>query len=239
MFLSALMHCGYEKNVSRLALIFSVLLLSSCVAPMPAVPPTDSAIKESIRFLDPERDQAFDTKWFSLDIDESKARIGHTGLLELQPGDTNKGGFQLPLPAAHFIEGFMYGVYRGDLVLYYQLHDGHYLRAGVMRIDYRQKRILWDAVIPAFNIGEPLAVDKHLYVSAIGFVGKLDLESGRYLWRHSDLYHDSIYNAFRKPLLTQGMAVFIEHSTTRSDEDAYYVSVDDTTGHIIAMHKKK
>ncbi len=62
--------------------------------------------------------------------------------------------------------------------------------------------------MPGFNVGEGLVEDDHLYLTAFGFVGKLNVLTCQYAWRHTnlydegrDLYGDGRFNSFKRPIV--------------------------------------
>ena len=66
----------------------------------------------------------------------------------------------------------------------------------------------WQTPIPGFNLGEPLIDENHIYVSGIGFVGKVDLVKGNYTWRQDGLYTKYKANGFRRPHIMKDKVVF-------------------------------
>ncbi len=76
----------------------------------------------------------------------------------------------------------------GDVLLAFQITDGESGAATVTRLERRTLRQRWHAHIPSFNIGPPLIDGNAAYVSAMGFVGRVNLETGVYDWSVRDLY---------------------------------------------------
>ncbi len=48
-------------------------------------------------------------------------------------------------------------------------------------------RALWSRPVPAAEVGEPLRDGHSLYLTAFGFVARLDLRAGEYVWLHEEL----------------------------------------------------
>jgi hypothetical protein len=48
--------------------------------------------------------------------------------------------------------------------------------------------------IPGFNLGDPAIQGNSAFITAIGFIGRIDLETGTYRWRWDDLYDNEKYS---------------------------------------------
>lgn len=71
-----------------------------------------------------------------------------------------------------------------------------------------------------------------MYVAAFGFVGKLDMKSGNYIWEHNNLYQDSKYQAFASCRLLENNQVLFESKNTRDT-----LIIDDLNGKIIRQDR--
>jgi outer membrane protein assembly factor BamB len=200
---------------------------------MPELLDRPRPVKESVVFANPEVDDPFNPAEFSFVHRGSRVRLSPEGRGTLLQGAEPVRAFTLPLPPDHRIEWFLYGATGDDIIFVLQLGVGDSLIASVCRFDIKTNVEKWSAVVPGFNIGEPLTVGTMLYVSALGFVGKLDMESGTYLWQHNGLYNDGVYNAFQKPWVSTGTVIFTELSNLREGDDALYVRVDDESGQLL------
>jgi hypothetical protein len=85
--------------------------------------------------------------------------------------------------------------YEGDLLIALQYTDGEGAAGEFTRLERRRLRQLWRARIPAFNIGAPLVDGSAAYVTALGFVGRVNLRTGQYDWNFNNLY-DPASSAF-------------------------------------------
>jgi hypothetical protein len=122
-------------------------------------------------------------------------------------------GTRFSLPYASALSERIYSAaYHGDLVVLFGVSNGENGWGGVARLQPPDFHVVWHVKIPSFNVG-PGAIDgSSLYVSASGFVARVDLEGGRYLWQHGGLYDatDRRFNAFLVPLVTRSEALFYE-----------------------------
>lgn len=90
----------------------------------------------------------------------------------------------------------------------------------ITRLDGRTMRMKWKLSIPAFNVGPGLLEGESAYVTALGFVGKVDLRSGTYAWKHANLYRstrtkgsaysDTDFNSFELPRVAGELVLFKE-----------------------------
>ncbi len=119
-----------------------------------------------------------------------------------------------------------------DLLLVGELALGDAGAGFVTRIDSRRLQQRWSLWIPAFNVGPTLVDGPVAYVSAIGFVAKVDLDAGHYEWKHDNLYEpDGSFNNFDVPRLEGRNVVF---TSLHADEpDGARLIVDCDTGKIV------
>ena len=101
-------------------------------------------------------------------------------------------GTQKIIEEAHFLE------YKNDLVIYYTDTDYEDGASFIESYDRETFKLKWKNEIYAFNLTDPVVVDSLTYVASIGFVGKLNLENGEYLWKHEDLYERTKINSFSR-----------------------------------------
>lgn len=77
-----------------------------------------------------------------------------------------------------------------------------------------------------------------LYVTAIGFVGKLDLNSGRFAWKNAELARPGgMYTYFDRPRIEGGRVVFAgkpQDPANPFPDESKVLLVDDRTGAILS-----
>ena len=103
--------------------------------------------------------------------------------------------------------------YGGRLLLVCEVSDGVYGSGLVTLLEQPSMRARWRRTLPAFNVGEPLREGRHLYVTGVGFVGRLDLDTGEFDWKHDDLYDtreggSSAFTSFETPELAGDTVLF-------------------------------
>lgn len=213
------------------------LLIAGCAGNMPGGPDSGEPLSDAVTFHKPESDTPIRPAEFNFTLSGKKFKIHREGLCELSDGDRITQVVSIPLPGNFLIESFSYGVYERDIVLYYQLYDGHDLSAGVARLNYNAGKTVWTAAIPGFNIGEPLVHGSKLYVTAFGFIGKMDLNSGVYDWQHDELYDDGAFNAFKRPKLSGDVVVFEEIRDIPRYSGVLRIHVDDASGRMLGIRE--
>jgi hypothetical protein len=129
--------------------------------------------------------------------------------------DDKKRRFNLWLDGRDFITSIYFSEYEGDLLLICEVSDVESGAGFVTRLGQPSMRARWKQHVPGFNVGEPLREGRNLYVTGIGFVGKLDLETGEYVWKHENLYgrgRKDAFNSFAVPELKGEEVLFKEPS---------------------------
>ena len=112
--------------------------------------------------------------------------------------------FALPLDSGMHIERLSFIRFKGDPVFVYEQTDNEGGSGFVARLDATTTQLKWAVRVPGFNVSFALLDDSDLYVTCIGFVGKLDLSAGKYAWRHDNLYETERFNDFGRPRLSGG-----------------------------------
>jgi len=128
--------------------------------------------------------------------------------------------FNLRFDGPDFMEGLRFAVYEGDLLFACELNDGEAAGGLVVRLEQPSMRALWRQPVPTFNLGEPLREGHNLYLTGLGFVARLDLRTGEYVWQHDALTKDvdaprggvslGDFNSFETPELAGETVLFRE-----------------------------
>jgi len=103
-----------------------------------------------------------------------------------------------------------FGTFGDDVILVFEVHNFESGGIGVVRFDSRALEVRWRIHIPAFNLGEPGVEGRALYLSGVGFIGKLDLETGGFQWKHEDLLGKAnAFVCFGPPRIGPDLVVFV------------------------------
>ena len=172
-------------------------------------------------------------------------RVGPDGDALRRQGRRRARRFRLPVPSDYGIEKLWYGRWGSDLLIGYEFTDGEFAGGQLVRLDGRTLKRRWTADIPGGYIGPSLAEGSSLYLTAFGFVGRLNVETGRFVWRHTHLYESRPgkqghqFNSFRRPLLRGNRVIFIEDDGGETDAGGValnkYLQVDKRTGRILKI----
>ncbi|HEX7296603.1 MAG TPA: hypothetical protein VF251_12665 [Pyrinomonadaceae bacterium] len=144
--------------------------------------------------------------------------------LHLAPGD------RLNRPTLYYI------VYKEDLVLLSDIGDVEYGGGFIARLNRQTLNLKWKNSLAGFNVGNGLIHEGYAYVTSIGFIGKIDIESGKYAWRHGDLYrrHNKAFNSFDLPEIVGEAVVFRETPDPYRTKIAV-ITIDRKTGRILKI----
>lgn len=212
------MNCQkFSTAVLRFALAFACApALSPCFARAGSAQEAHPAPKPSHVFQEakPINSQAtsdpeafeFETKGFSYHIKQN-------GNGSRKKGDRVRG-FNLRLDRGG-LKRVYFEDYGGRLLLVCEVGDGEAGGGFVTLLAQPSMRALWKQSFDGSNVGEPLREGRHLYVTGVGFVGKLNLDTGEFEWIHDDLYDKregapKHLNSFEVPELTDGTVLFRE-----------------------------
>ena len=145
--------------------------------------------------------------------------------------------FRVPLEKDEWIEKFFYCFYKKDFIFLYEVTTGPEGAARIVRIDHKTLKEKWVKQIPAFNLGPPLKVNNTAFVTGIGFVGQLNLDSGEFDWVHDKLYDNDgvqdVFDSFEEPFIINNVIVFPESHHSIFNRWPINLLVDLKSGKII------
>jgi len=163
-------------------------------------------------------------KDYEFAVEGEHFKLDRTGLFTCRAGVTARGSFQLDLRQLPHLEELQFLRYgREMLVLLYELSDGEGGLAQITGVHISTCELSFTAELPGFNLGPAVLENATLYVSVIGFVGRLDLETWRFDWTHGNLYKRHQMNAFGRPIVYDDRVVFPEIAWSGSDPRAVVV----------------
>ncbi len=134
-------------------------------------------------------------------------RVGGSKFVVERSGEAHqirRGGgggiFDLPLAGGSLVRLFS-AAYGGDVIIVFEATNNEGGWGGVARINQESATPKGALNLPGFNVSEGAIEGRFLYQAAHGFVAKVDLDSGQYMWSHSDLYdrERGSFNLFRRP----------------------------------------
>jgi len=132
----------------------------------------------------------------------------------------------------NIIERVYYAEFQDDILLICEDTDGEGSAGFITRLNQRTLKAKWWRAIPTFNIGQGLIEGKFAYVTALGFVGKISLNTGAYVWRYGDLYRDGAFNSFEIPEIEGEVVVFTE-KPVNGNQAATSIRIQKLSGRIL------
>ena len=170
---------------------------------------------------------------FSFSTSKYRYKISNEGRGRRSGGNLATQPFKLRLDqVGNIIEHVYYAEFQDDILLICEDTDGEGGAGFITRLDQRTLKAKWWRAIPAFNIGQGLIEGNFAYVTAIGFVGKISLNTGAYVWQHGNLYRDGAFNSFEVPEIEGEVVVFTESPVGRN-QAAASIRIQKLSGRIL------
>lgn len=124
--------------------------------------------------------------------------------------------FRIKLDADEEIERAVYFVqYKNDLLLICEVSVADAGSGFIARLDGKTLKTKWQEQIPGFNVAKGLTENNSAYLAAIGFAAKINLDTGKYIWKHNDFYRkykeDGAFNSFEVPKIERNIIIFTEN----------------------------
>jgi hypothetical protein len=143
--------------------------------------------------------------------------------------------FQLPKESNEILSRVVYfAAHKNDLILLYEISAGGEGAGYIARFDGKTLKLKWKANVSGFNVGKGLSENNFAYLTAIGFVGKINLLTGKYVWKHDNLYgwnrNSGAFNSFELPELEGSNVIFTEKNV---NDQTNIIVVNKTTGKIV------
>ena len=197
---------------TRLAVAFALAVCFASAAGVRRAPAASPATRQAKEFAQAKGTPAGFPTAFEFELNGFSYRVAANGNGRRTKGDRTRR-FNLRLDSGDLIEALRFALYEGDLLLFCGINHGDGGSGLVIRLEQPSMRALWRGHIPAFNVGEPLREGRSLYVTGIGFVGKMDLRTGEFDWQHDDLYDTregapKSFNSFETPELAGDAVLF-------------------------------
>src|SRR5947209_5563960 len=142
--------------------------------------------------------------------------------------------FNLRLETGEEITHVYFSKYGADLLLVCEVAYGDGGRGFVARLEQPSMRARWKQRVPAYNIAAAREGES-LYLAASGFVGRLDLRKGAYLWKHADLFETrggrGYFESFEVPRVSGDTVSFREAAV--AGRPAKTIRLNKKTGKVI------
>ena len=222
-----------NRNIVALSSALFLLLTSSGVGQQKATSPSES--RDLITFIEVKGTPEHLPSSFEFSTSSYKYRVKSNGQGRRSVGKVSSRPFNLRLDKDESLDRVIYyAEYQNDLVLICEVSLGDGGAGFITRLDGRTLRMKWKRWIPGFNVGQGLIEDDFAYVTAHSFVGKVNLKSGAFVWKHGSLFRDGdTFNAFELPRV-DGEAVLFKEETTYNPP-AKTIKVHKQSGKIMSI----
>jgi hypothetical protein len=116
-------------------------------------------------------------------------------------------------------------VIENELLLFCEMSDSDNGTSDIFRINLTNKKIKWTSNLNGFNLGQPVIRANYGYITAIGSIGKLDLETGKYDYEKSNLYdrETNSFNNFDTILFRDSKTYFVAKRPLNSMVDTVII----------------
>ncbi|MDQ3917769.1 MAG: hypothetical protein M3348_04775 [Acidobacteriota bacterium] len=210
--------------------VAALLLLSFSFAHGQALPPPDSNPPQT--FQKAGEVPAGSSKAFEFGLSDFSYHVSANGNGRREGGGLVRR-FNLRLDGGEEISRVYFSKYAGDLLLVCGVADGGG-RAFVVRLEQPSMRARWKQRVPAYNFAAAREGDA-LYVAASGFVGRLNLATGAYLWKHDRPTPDGppLFESFEQPEVRGDTVSFREAAA--AGRPAKTLLVNKKTGKLIRI----
>jgi hypothetical protein len=153
-------------------------------------------------------------------IDKTTYLVTAKGKLfwEQNPTDT------IQLIADEVIEKAYLHKFNDTLFIFYTETDYEGSTSRLVKINLETKQTVWSAEILGFNLGIPYIIDNFAYVTAIGFVGKINLTTGKYQYEFDSLYSNGAFNSFDSIIFQNDKVYFISKQFQKTIADTIIVN---------------
>jgi hypothetical protein len=122
---------------------------------------------------------AFKSK-YKIDAKSGKVQKSKNGL---------KKRFYLPMDKDEDIARIHFAEYKNDLIVFYELDSGESGRSVLIGLDGATNKIKWKRSIASFNL-EGAIEDRFVFVGGVGYLAKINLNSGKFIWKTENFYND-------------------------------------------------
>ncbi len=224
-----------RKTIHRLCLAACISICTAGFAVLYAEaddpPPNPSDVSKPA-----DQDKPVDPQKFEFMVGDVKFAVTNTGD-GIRKGPTSATHrFQLPLDKGFEIETLDYFDRKGDLLLIYGVSDGQTSGGEVIKLRSKTLEQKWLTDVPGFNLGQALIKGRWLYLTATGFIGKLDLHSGKYAWQHDYLHNKGpgIFKSFEQPVFEKDVVKFTEKLSPEEKGPPVTIAVEDKSGRVIS-----
>lgn len=121
---------------------------------------------------------------------------------------TKESSFSLSVPKGFDVEKVFKQSHGNYEVISYQYSNGEEAGSQIQVINSKEMKVEWKKEIPGFSLAKPLIDDGAIYVALVDYVGKLDLKTGRVLWKKEGVHSSHEFIGSDEIILKNGVVHF-------------------------------
>ncbi len=169
-------------------------------------------------------------KWDGKDVEigsDGKGRLGNRD-------------FQVPLNSTRLTAHLRYATYNGDLLVLVEETDEESSAGKLVRFAEKTLKPKWNCGIPSLNVGPAVIEGRSVYLSARATAMKVNLDSGQWDWRKTNLnrLNESTtyrFNAFELPQVGKDTVTFPEAPETPSGASPGGITFNKADGEVLEI----
>jgi hypothetical protein len=162
----------------------------------------------------------------------SVAKANANGLIQW----ITHGSTKLPLRKTESLDWVWVNEHPTGVYVAYEAtdHGSDSSGGGICKYSGPEHKRAWCTQIPAFNVVATISNSASLYVAGIGLAARIDIQTGKYLWKVDGLYKkDHAFNVFRVPVEDGSNVAFYASSGINGSPTKRLV-IAMTTGNVIS-----
>ena len=136
----------------------------------------------------------------------------------------------------HVLQVF-YANFEDDLILVFFKSNDESGKIIVCRIDFLKALVKWKTELPSMNPSYGIVEGQCLYQAGVGFISKINLDSGLFEWRQGEIKDPETgdYFEFRTVILKEHcVAFFLNDNENESKKDKKGIDVNKMNGKIVS-----
>lgn len=198
--------------MKKLQIIFlSIILVFALIGNLQAQTKIFSEAKGSGKY---QASYEFD-KW-NFSIGKNRYEIRKNGKAKRTDSKNRITNFRFKLDKDEILSRVVYfSEYKNDILLISEIEIADGSRGSIVRFDGKILKPKWQLSISAFNIAKGVIENNSVYLAAIGFAAKINLDTGKFIWKHEDFYRkykeNGAFNIFETPKIEGNIITLTEN----------------------------
>lgn len=185
-----------------------------------------------------ERQAYYEFDKWNFSIGKNRYEIRKNGRAKRTDGRNRVTNFRIGVEDGELSRIIYFYVYQNDLILMSELDFQESGGAFIVRLDGKTLKTKWRRDIFGFNIPKGLVEGNSAYLAAVGYAAKINLDTGKFLWKHDDFYRkykeDGAFNIFQTPEI-KGRVVVLTERKDEYNQPPNVIKFDKMSGKVIEV----